>query len=273
MISQSESARYLETGLLRIDGLLSQPEVAALANLVDDLMLGERSLSGMFFQLDPNSPDYSKVNFEETNFVGPSLNYRKIKDLEYVPEFLAAVQGKKVEEIAHKFVGSEVSTMRTMVVNKPSMSQTPLPWHQDISNDWPMSQRPILTIWIALDAVDEENGCVEWLAGSHLQGEVDGGHLTSDSSLSSLMSNFPIVKGILKPGDAVVFDNAVIHRSQPNISGRRRRGLTLCLMKAETYNTKTNTYYPKIFGTDALTPSDVAKLKQVPLNRPKDFGE
>ena len=265
--------QFEEKGLFKVEGLLSASEIQSLALLVDDLMMGKRSMAGMFFQLDPNSPDYGNVSFDQTVFSGPSLNYRKIKDLEYLPEFLAAIQNQTIKSIANSLVGDEVSTMRTMVVNKPSQSKTPLPWHQDISASWPMSMRPTLTIWIALDEVDEENGCVEWLSGSHNLGEIDGGHLTSESSLSDLLSKHPVVKGILKPGDAIVFDNAVIHRSSPNFSGRRRRGLTVCLMHAQTLNTKTNTYYPKLFGLDALTPEQVSSLTSIPLNRPKDYGE
>lgn len=68
--------------------------------------------------------------------------------------------------------------------------------------------RPILTIWIALDEAD---GCIECLSGSHKLGEIDGGHLTSESSLSDLLSKHPVINGIKKPGDAIVFDNSVVH--------------------------------------------------------------
>jgi hypothetical protein len=44
-------------------------------------------------------------------------------------------------------------------------------------------------------------------------------------------------------------------------------------MHAETFNTKTNTFYPKIFGLGALTPKEVSALSHVPLNRPVDYGE
>ena len=273
MMKNHYLSQFDENGLFKVEGLLSKTEVKTLRILVDDLMTGKRSLAGMFFQLDPNSADYKDVNFDQTVFSGPSLNYRKIKDLEYIPEFLAAIQNEQIKSISNSLIGEEVSTMRTMIVNKPSQSKTPLPWHQDISASWPMSMRPILTIWIALDEVDEENGCVEWLSGSHKLGEIDGGHLTSDSSLADLLSKHEVLKGILKPGDAIVFDNGVIHRSSPNLSGRRRRGLTICLMHAETFNTKTNTFYPKIFGLDALTPEKVSTLARVPLNRPIDYGE
>lgn len=265
--------KYDEDGLFVVPKLFSEETVISLAETTDKLMNGEQKLNGMFFQLDPNSESYADVDFSITTFQGPSLNYRKIKDLEYIPEFLEAIQNSDLRAIGKDLIGLSVSSMRYMVVNKPSKSKTPLPWHQDISAKWPMSGTPEMTVWIALDDVDESNGCVEWILGSHKLGEIEGGHLTSEDAINSILSTHDIFYGVLKRGDAVVFNNGVIHRSKPNFSGKRRRGLTLCLMDSEIFNTDTKTFYPIMFGTNELNPNDVALLDKVPSNRPVDFGE
>ena len=273
MSFESYTKEYRDSGLFKVEQLLSKVEATNLAAIVDQFMLGVRKIEGMFFQMDPNSESYSDVNFDKTTWQGPSLNYRKIKDLEYVPEFLAAIQNSKLRQIATNIIGTEVSSMRMMVVNKPSKSKTPLPWHQDISSKWPMSGVPELTVWIALDEVNESNGCVEWMKGSHKLGEVEGGHLTSDEKVAEILSNHEVYYGILNPGDAVVFNNGILHRSMPNYSGLRRRGLTLCLMDAGIFNTDTKTYYPVIFGSDEILLHDIENLRHIPVNRPIDFGE
>ena len=51
-------------------------------------------------------------------------------------------------------------------------------------------------VWIALDPVDEENGCVRYVPGSHLQ-----------------------------PGDVLVHHAMTIHRADGNTSDRHRRAL------------------------------------------------
>lgn len=265
--------KYTKDGLFIIKNLLDQKTISSLAGITDQLMSGKRKLDGMFFQLDPNSESYGDVDFSVTTFQGPSLNYRKIKDLEYIPEFLAAIQASNLRAIANDIIGPNVSSMRMMIVNKPSKSKTPLPWHQDISAKWPMSGAPEMTVWIALDDVDESNGCVEWIIGSHKLGEIDGGHLTSQDTLNEILNTHKIFFGELKRGDAVVFNNGVIHRSKPNFSGKRRRGLTLCLMDSKIYNTDSKTFYPIIFGVDELKPREVANLEKVPSNRAIDFGE
>jgi ectoine hydroxylase-related dioxygenase (phytanoyl-CoA dioxygenase family) len=265
--------KYDQDGLFVVQKLFSEETIASLAEITDHLMSGQRKLNGMFFQLDPNSESYADVDFSITTFQGASLNYRKIKDLEYIPEFLEAIQVSDLRAIVNDIIGLNVSSMRYMIVNKPSKSKTPLPWHQDISAKWPMSGTPEMTIWIALDDVDESNGCVEWILGSHKLGEIEGGHLTSEDAINSILSTHDIFYGVLKRGDAVVFNNGVIHRSKPNFSGKRRRGLTLCLMDSKIFNTDTKTFYPTIFGENELKPKDVASIDKIPSNRPVDFGE
>lgn len=263
--------QYKENGLFFVENFFSSIVVNQLSEICDQLMLGTRKLDGMFFQLDPNSSDYGKVTFENTSWSGPNLNYRKVKDLEFVPEFLRAIQESPASIIGKSFIGNEVSSMRTMIVSKPPGSATPLPWHQDISENWPMSGCAELTIWIALDEVDESNGCVEWVKGSHKLDKIDSGHLASEDSVKNIVREDNVVKGILKKGSAVVFHNAVLHRSQPNLSNKRRRGLTICLMNADIYNTKSKTYYPKIFGTNALNEQGVSTLLKVPEGIPVSF--
>lgn len=272
-MEQSLVSKYREDGVIFLGEIFRPETVVKLGEIIDNLMLGRRSLAGMFFQLDPNSPQYSDVTFDITRFQGPSLNYRKIKNLEYLPEFLSAIQDSAIKSIAKTLIGEDVSSMRYMLVNKPTGSRTPLPWHQDISDEWPMSSKPEFTVWIALDDVDESNGCVEWIEGSHKLGVIEGGHLANDDTVMKLLEGHQIIKGILKAGSAVLFNNGVLHRSAPNLSGRRRRGLTICLMDAMIYNTNSRTFYPKIFGNNALTAIHVSKLEAVPKDTPIDYGE
>jgi len=51
------------------------------------------------------------------------------------------------------------------------MSKSPfeglyVPWHQD-AHDWPLSPLAFTTVWLALDDVNEQNGCLRVIPGSH----------------------------------------------------------------------------------------------------------
>ena len=53
--------------------------------------------------------------------------------------------------------------------NKPPLSTAGTPPHQD-NYYFCLNPCNVLTIWMALDVVDDENACMRYVAGSHLEG-------------------------------------------------------------------------------------------------------
>ena len=87
--------------------------------------------------------NYYNIKHEDIKnekFSGPSIRYKKIKDLEYVPEFLNCIKLKILKKFSEKYIGSEVSSMRAMILNKSHINSSILPFHQDVSNKWKMSR-------------------------------------------------------------------------------------------------------------------------------------
>lgn len=100
------------------------------------------------------------------------------------------------------------------------------PWHQD--NGY-VSIEPAnnVTIWIALDDVDEENGCVWVVPRSHENGLLDHTPKGADSWFLNVPVEGDGVPAILKAGEAVAFTGLTLHRSKWNKTGRARRAFFL----------------------------------------------
>ncbi|MGB4711089.1 MAG: phytanoyl-CoA dioxygenase family protein [Fuerstiella sp.] len=105
-------------------------------------------------------------------------------------------------------------------------------WHQDASY-WPLSPSKAVTVWLAIDDADLENGCMKFIAGSQ-----HSGHLTyrksnpdEHSVLGQTVENpeqyGQIVVDDLKAGQASIHNDLLLHGSAANNSTRRRCGLTL----------------------------------------------
>lgn len=110
-----------------------------------------------------------------------------------------------------------------------------LKWHQDFSY-WPLAQPNAVTIWVALDDVDEQNGVVYMANGSHALGErlpvVFGtgatyfrdrrprsvAEITDPESLG--LETIPVR---LRAGEASLHHALTWHASGPNTSDRGRR--------------------------------------------------
>ena len=106
-------------------------------------------------------------------------------------------------------------------------------WHQDASY-WPLTPSHAVTVWLAIDDADLDNGCMKFIAGSH-----HSGHLTYKKSspeehnvLDQTVVNAEsfgtgIVVDDLKAGQASIHNDLLLHGSDANMSARRRCGLTL----------------------------------------------
>jgi len=112
-----------------------------------------------------------------------------------------------------------------------SANQTePLQPHQD----WSIvdeSRFRSFTIWVALEDVNDENGCMYVLPRSH--NYVRGyRHITIPSVFGQIYDTiWKYMKPIhLKAGEAIVFDHALGHASKPNTSGRVRIAATHSLV-------------------------------------------
>lgn len=83
-------------------------------------------------------------------------------------------------------------------------------------------------IAIAVDASTEENGCLQFIPGSHREARalLEGGYegWEANGGNQAVLARFPPpVNGLMEPGDLMVWSAYTIHGSRPNRSDRPRR--------------------------------------------------
>ena len=258
---------YDQNGYVKLGKIVSDDYIKKLIKVTNDLMMGKRTYPGMFFKLDDPKGNYYNIKHEDIHnekFSGPSNRYKKIKDLEYVPEFLNCIKLKILKKFSEKYIGSQVSSMRSMILNKSHINSSILPFHQDVSNKWKMSKKPFFTLWMSLNGATKKNGCLKVIEGSHKYGILNYGNNLSSLVEKKLKKNNKVVFLELRPGEAVLFSNYTVHGSNKNKTKKNRLGFTVCLLDAKTKNLKTNKSYPKVFGKNSLSLSKISKLKKIP---------
>ncbi|MCY3761641.1 MAG: phytanoyl-CoA dioxygenase family protein [Gemmatimonadetes bacterium] len=112
-------------------------------------------------------------------------------------------------------------------------------WHQDASY-WPLSPSKTVSVWLAVDRADRENACMQFVAGSHLHGHLDFVR-SAESEANILNQTVPeaerfghrVVDVELEAGEISLHSDLLLHGSAPNLSDRRRCGLTLRYAAAE----------------------------------------
>lgn len=105
-----------------------------------------------------------------------------------------------------------------------------IPWHQDL-NYWPLEPLVNISAWVAIDDVRVENSCVQIIPGSHKkvlphvpsrEGMAFGEETDPQSFTLSNVINME-----LAPGEFFLFNEKLLHHSEPNHSNRRRLGMSV----------------------------------------------
>lgn len=111
---------------------------------------------------------------------------------------------------------------------KPPAIGEPTPPHQD-GYYFHIEPCEAMTMWLALDEVDEANGCLRYVAGSHRQGLRAHGR-TQTLGFSQGIADYGTPEDVANerpvcvgPGDLIVHDALTIHRAEGNHSPTRSR--------------------------------------------------
>lgn len=140
--------------------------------------------------------------------------------------------GSRFEQLAATLLEHEVRAVNMQYFNKPPRVGKPTPAHQD-GYYFMLEPNEAVTMWLALDDVDGENGCVRYIRGSHLRGLRPHGR-TQTLGFSQGLIDFDSedkrdeVALRARPGDLLVHHALTIHRADGNCSRTRpRRALGL----------------------------------------------
>jgi ectoine hydroxylase-related dioxygenase (phytanoyl-CoA dioxygenase family) len=126
-------------------------------------------------------------------------------------------------------------------------------WHQDAPY-WPvLTPMKQVSAWVALDDVDEGNGCMSMVPGSHLWGN-NIAFLHTLKKFEDMPGQFQehrlTVKTCPVKRGEVHFHHALTwHGSNVNTSGRKRRAIALHYMPGDTRFIAANNHVMKQFIT------------------------
>ena len=145
------------------------------------------------------------------------------------PYFDELFHGERMSGLAANLLGDGVRGKNLQWFNKPARVGGITPPHQD-GFYFMLEPNEAITLWLALDDIDEHNGCIRYVPGSHRRGmrphqrsDVVGfSQGLPDYSAEDLASEEPMCA---QPGDLFAHHSMTIHRADANPSERRRAAL------------------------------------------------
>ena len=159
-----------------------------------------------------------------------------------------AARSARLVDTAETLIGEAVYHFQSKLTAKDPFGGGAWEWHQDYGY-WYYNGclRPdMLSMMIALDRSDQNNGCLQVVKGSHKMGRIDHLQVTEKQNsadparMEHITAQHEVVLCELDPGDVLIFHSNTLHRSAQNRSPKRRWTLIVC------YNAVSNDTITKI---------------------------
>lgn len=158
------------------------------------------------------------------------------------PFWVRLISDDRLLDVAEQFIGPDIALFASHYICKRPYDGQAVLWHQD-GTYWPLEPMEVVTLWLAIDDADMENGCMRVLPRTQnmrllTPGELiqqnDGTNVLGSGIDPAQIDEQQVVDVVLKAGDVSVHHPNVIHGSNANTSSRWRRGLTIRYIPTST---------------------------------------
>ena len=235
---------FQENGYVAGIRVLDDAQVEALRAELEQMMNPAHAGRALFHEYHSNeSTDPNRVLFHA---LGAWRVMPGFHDLLWNPAFLAP---------ASQLLGGAVRFWHDQLFCKPARHGGVVAWHQDYSYWTRTTPLAHLTCWIGLDDATRENGCLNYVPGSHKWPDLPKPVLTGEmeairSSLpEELREKFRPVAVELKKGEASFHHARTMHGSGPNNTENARRATVI---NAVRDGVMSNTNEPLLEGVPAI---------------------
>lgn len=261
VLSAAQVEAFERDGFLLGVRVLSDAQLEALDAELEELMTPGHAGQEHFYEYHSNeSEDPARVLFH-------ALGAWRVR-----PAFHDVLWSPALRMAAYQLLGASPRFFHDQLFAKPARNGGVVAWHQDYAYwTWtaPMAH---LTCWMALDDVDEGNGCLRYVRGSHRWGLLErpalGGDMAAlaeqldDEQRAELGRSVPVR---LRRGQASFHHPLLVHGSHENRSGRPRRATLVNLLADGVRSNMTERDFPGTTSYPRVAPGDPMGGEGYPL--------
>lgn len=249
MLNQADQQQFAQHGYAVARGLFTPEETAYYRDYYTEL------------RHHPQANPDRKVRAPQSN--DPLLEYPRLMQMHRWDELsLRWLTEPRINACLTALLGREPLAVQTMLYFKPPQARGQA-LHQD---NYYLRVQPgtCIAAWMALDACDEENGCLRVVPGSQnwpllCTTESDTSQSFTDVTVP-IPEGTPIEPVIMAPGDVLFFNGSLVHGSFPNTTSNRfRRSLIGHYIEGDSQ--QVSRWYFPVLRMDG-TPVEVAMSDQ-----------
>jgi ectoine hydroxylase len=221
-LSADQIERFDREGYLFFPSLFSSEEIARLTD----------ELPALFAEHRPENVREKASDAVRTSFAAHM----------YCDQFARLARHPRMVEPIKQLFGEDVYMHQFKINGKMAFDGDVWQWHQDYGtwkNDDLMPEARAMNVAIFLDEVNEFNGPLMFIPGSHTLGVLEAGHDTTTTSyplwtidhetIAKLVARGGIVAPKGPPGSMILFHSCLVHASTSNLSPWNRVAVYLSL--------------------------------------------
>ena len=213
MIDRAAYDHYWDKGWLVVEGVFERAEADRIAELATEVGLKELS----------SAPPMTIDRSDDGQRLPRKIAQPFLKD----EIFRKFALDERVLEIVKLLLGKQPLLMTDQIFMKPPRFGSAKPFHQDNAYFQCVPSDEVITSWVALDDVDESNGCLRYIDGSHRGGILPHEPLPGEPHNrvppSELIDLSKESLALVRKGGVVFHHSQTLHTSHRNESDRWRR--------------------------------------------------
>lgn len=221
-LTPQQIAFFHREGYLSV-GELSTPDELAMMRGVYDRIFSNRAGRERGDQFDLGGDDEEGKEAVLPQILNPD---------KYAPEFTRTLLAANVKHISEQLLGPGGSCGGGHAILKPAFHGATTPWHQDAAYWNPAFRQRSISIWIPLQDVTIENGCMQFVPGSQKLNILPHQSINNDPRVHGLeLKKTPetdrlIEQAVACPlpaGGATIHGGHMLHYAGPNLTAVPRR--------------------------------------------------
>jgi phytanoyl-CoA hydroxylase len=214
---------FRQDGYLPFGGLLEDSELSVLRDAYD-FEFESAKQSGEFRNLagtDATAYDADDRMLQIMQMCERSIHFRKL------------LFDSRILDVVTDLIGPNIMLFHDQALWKPAQTGGPVHWHQDNAY-WRCSPASLISCWITLDNVDDSNGAMNIIPGSHLKPTSHEHASDTDRLLITPVDASKAVVVELPAGGCMFHHCLTLHHTKPNRTKRTRRAFAIHFMTPGT---------------------------------------
>lgn len=211
---------FADDGFVDVGVVISSSDLEVYRTIYDRLLSGDIESGDKRSDLGSHLPRKEGIRENITQIMWPSALYPPLRELPLHDKALS---------IARELIGDDAELDFDMMIHKDPHTDVATPWHQDAAYWVDMPDRRAVSIWVALDDANPDNGCMWYVKGSHKlpirphHPTSDGKNIECDCSESEPGAT-PVP---VQAGGGIAHSGSTLHYSRGNSTSGTRRAYIL----------------------------------------------